>query len=610
LKLFKAPYKFLLKAIHANDANEDRAYLALTILTGIIAALVAVLLHKVTHYLVVEFRTNEAFDLRAIGFGLVAILISGYITTRKFPSTSGSGIPGVRVALAVFHGKITILNTIAKFVTSALSLSTGMSVGREGPTVSITAGIGSYLGQFFHLSKKRVKALVAVGSAGGIAAAFNTPIAAVVFTLEEIVGNLNAKILGAIIIASVTASVTAQILMGNSPALTMLNYKLGNYYELFFYLIIGLVASVAGPLWVKSVLKLRSINSKIFKGHKLSVILVSFFIIVAISYVRPEALGSGHDTIEEALLNLILDWKVLISLFVFKFIATTVSYGSGISGGLFMPTLLMGAILGSIVGSLCNLFFPEFGVNIGAYALVGMGAFFVSVIRAPFTSIIMVFEMTQDYHIILPLMIANITSYVISGRFHNGSIYESISEQDGIHLPTKDDNDVLETLTVDEAMVVEPKTLSASLTVEEALKVVKDLPFSGFPLLEKGQLVGMISLSEIGSYYAKGEKDKTLSEIAEKKIITIYPDQSLLVAFHKLNRFHVSRLPVVSRLNDKNIVGILTAENIVAQFGYHIQQDETDKHEELKEIERQVLEKSLETQAIDHQENNEDKENK
>ena len=502
--------------------------------------------------------------------GGLALFISGYLTTRHFPGTSGSGIPGIRVALAVFHGKITFLQTVMKFITSVLSLSSGFSLGREGPTAAIAAGVGSYFGQIFHLSKKKVKALVAIGAAGGIAAAFNTPIAAVVFTLEEIVGDLNAKVLGNIIISSVIASVAAHLLMGNNPTFETLAFELKHPSELIYYISVGLFSSVLGPLWTKSVLWIRDFNLRLFKGHRLTITMVTFCIIALFSHIHPEVLGSGHDTIEETLKSLIDDWHFLLSLFCLKFIATSLCYGSGVSGGLFLPTLLMGATLGALCGNLFQLILPNHEFQLSVFALVGMGSYFVSVIRAPFTSIIMIFEMTRNYPVILPLMLANIVSYYLSSKLHNGSIYESISEQDGIHLPTKDDNDILENLIVEDAMIQDVVTLNAKLTVGETAESIKSIPFTGFPILRNGLLVGMISRSEISQAISKELYEKSLQSIAEKKIITIYPDQSLMVAFHKLNRFHVSRLPVVSRINDKKIIGIITAENIVSLFGYHV----------------------------------------
>ncbi len=565
----------VLKVLLRNSVNEERTYFALTLIVGMLAALTAVGLHKATHFLVDFFKTGEPFTIRAFIWGGVAVLVSGFLTTRFFPGTSGSGIPGVRVALAVFHGKITIVQTIMKFLTSVLSLSSGFSLGREGPTAAIAAGIGSYFGQVFHLSKRKVKALVAIGAAGGIAAAFNTPIAAVVFTLEEIVGDLNAKVLGNIVVSSVIASVGAHLLMGNNPTFEALQFKLGHPRELVLYVIVGIVASIMGPLWTKSVLWTRKFNMKLFKGHRLTIIMVTFLIIAAISHIQPEVLGSGHDTIEEALQSLIQDWRFLLSLFILKFIATTLCYGSGVSGGLFLPTLLMGAILGTLCGTFFQILIPGQNIHLGAFALVGMGSYFVSVIRAPFTSIIMVFEMTRDYHVILPLMIANIAAYYISSKLHQGSIYESISEQDGIHLPTKEDNEILESLLVEDAMIQDPVSLNAKLTISEANDVIKELPYSGYPILKNGLLIGMIAKSEISQAMAKELGDQKISTIGERKIISIYPDQSLMVAFHKLDRFHVSRLPVVSRINDKKMIGIITAENIVSLFGYHVTSEDS-----------------------------------
>jgi len=566
----------LFKALFKNQVTEERTYFILTILTGVIAGVVAVTLNKGVHFLTDFFKTNEPFTLRTTLWGGAAIFISGWLTTRKFPSTAGSGIPRVRVALAVYHGRIKIGSTIAKFFTTLLSLSSGFSLGREGPTVAIASGFGSALGNYFHLSKNKVKALVAVGAAGGIAAAFNTPISAVVFTLEEVLGDLNAKMLGSIIIAAVVASVTGIVLTGNEHQFVELNYKMNSPGELFFYLAIGVCAALAGPLWVKSVLTIRKYNLKLLFGHRLTNIMVTFLIVAALSHVDYRVLGSGHSTIEEALLSLILDWRVLLTIFSLKFLATSLCYGSNVSGGLFMPTLFMGATLGSLVGALGENLFPELIMNSGAFALVGMGAYFAAVIRAPMTSVLIVFELTRNYNIILPLMIANGAAYLISLNIQKGSVYEMISEQDGIHLPSHEDNEVLDTLHIEDAMVTDVFKLEANLTVEAASKKTKDINISGFPVVKNGELVGMISNNDIATAMQKGEKDKEIFVIAERKIISVYPDQSLLVAFDKLRRFHVSRLPVVSRVNKKQILGIITAENIASKFGYHVTSEDDD----------------------------------
>jgi CIC family chloride channel protein len=572
----------LLKRLLKDEASEEKTYFALTIATGLFSALAAVALQTLTYDLTKFLGTGGVFTLRTFILGGLAVLISGYLTTRHYPSTSGSGIPGVRLALAVFHGKITFRSTIAKFVVTVLSLSSGMSLGREGPTVTIASGIGSALGNFFHLSKKKIKALVAIGAAGWISAVFQTPITAVIFTLEEVVGDLNAKILGSIIISSVLASVTAQAVTGNSSFFREITYHLNSPKELIFYLIIGVIAAIIGPLWVRCVLQLRKTNSKLFRGHKLTVMMVTFFLMGAFSFIHPAVLGGGHSTIESALLSLILDWRVLLSIFALKFIASAICYSSGISGGLYMPVLLMGATLGSLVAAISQLYFPEIILNPGSYALVGMGALFVSIIRAPFTSIILAFELTRNYSIILPIMIANIAALWISSKIHSHSVYESISEQDGIHLPTREDHEILEGLLVEDAMIYEPICLPAHLSVDEAMKFAKSQPYSGYPILRNGLLEGVVSASDLATAIAKGDGHRNLLDVAEKKVITIHPDQSLLVAFHKLNRFQVSRLPVVSRINDKKVVGIITAENIVSKFGYHLKDDNESNLESLE----------------------------
>lgn len=570
----------ILKSLLKDDESEEKTYFVLTLFTGVLGGVVAVLIHAITKKLIDFFGTGQAFEMKSWVFGALCILISGFITTRFFPSTAGSGIPGVRIALAVFHGRIRFLATIMKFIVSTLSLSSGMSLGREGPTVSITAGIGSALGEFFSLSKKRIKALVAVGTAGGLAASFHTPISAVVFTLEEVVGDLNAKMLGSIIISSVIASITAQFLTGHDSTFTELSYSLNDPIELVIYLALGVVASLAGVFWVKTVLKVRGMNRTVFKGHKLSSMLFAFIIMGLLSYIHPAVLGGGHDTIENALLSLILDWKTLAIVFALKFSATALCFSTGVSGGIFLPTLLIGAMLGSLVGTVGGYVFPESTASLGAYALVGMGAYFVAVIRAPFTSILMVFELTRNYNIILPLMIANVVSYFISNRLHAGSIYESISEQDGVHLPKKEDHDLLHSIVVEDAMVTNVVSLSADQEVEKAYELSKQHNYSGFPVIQNNKLIGMISTNELRTQFAKENGTLKVKEVCEKQIVSIYPDQSLLMAFHKLKKYQISRLPVVSRLNDQRLVGLITAENIVSKFGYHIQEDDDEIEDE------------------------------
>ena len=243
-----------------------------------------------------------------------------------------------------------------------------------------------------------------------------------------------------------------------------------------------------------------------------------------------------------------------------------------------MPTLLLGASLGGFIGSLSQMAFPEISPNVGAFALIGMGAFFAAVIKAPFTSIIMIFELTRDYNIILPLMISNIIAYALARTLNDSSIYECISEQDGIHLPKKEDYEILDTFIVEEAMVTDVKTIEADCLIETALETVKDSSISGYPVLDKQKnLIGIISSNEIKAAILKKENEADrIKDICMKKVIKIYPDQSLMYALHLLDKFHISRIPIVSRLDDKKVIGIITANDITHRFGLHVSENSTD----------------------------------
>jgi CIC family chloride channel protein len=439
----------ILSALERFKLSQDQLFYSLTLLIGVLSGCMAIILHYCVGAFSSFLGTDRAFEGQTFFWGGLSLIIAAFITFKLFPFTSGSGIPSVRVALAVSHGRISWRDWSAKFFASLFSLSSGLSMGREGPTVTICSGIGSSLGRLFSLPKEKVKTLCAVGSSAGIAAAFNTPIAAVIFTLEEILGDLNTrKKLGPIVISSVIASVTALTLVGDKTVFPQVKYELGSPFELIIYLGIGIVAAFLGPLWVTSILKLREVNKTWFSNKKLVYILLVFVVIGGMSMVSPAVLGSGHMTVSQTLLGEIPYTRVLLLLLVMKLIATTLSYSTGLSGGLFMPTLFIGAMVGGVVATaIQGLGFES--LAIGSCALVGMGAFFAAVIRAPFTSILMIFEMTRDYEIILPLMIANITAFGLSKRLKKGSVYENLSEQDGIHLPgSEEDNEILSSLLI------------------------------------------------------------------------------------------------------------------------------------------------------------------
>lgn len=557
---------------HKLNLDEENILLILTLIIGVGSGILATSLKHAIHFSLEFFKTDKSPTLTSILIGLAFIVISGALTKFLAPKTAGSGIPTLKIAITAHHGKVPFFDWFMKYITSMLSLSSGMVLGREGPTVAITSGLGSSLGRLFSLSHSKVKSLVAVGAAGGIAAAFNTPMAAVMFTMEEVMGNLTARSLGPIIISSVVASITAKFLDGGESMFSVLQYKFEDPMSLPFYLAVGIVCAIIGPVWVRFLLAYRK-RAKAFCGEgSLILMVVPFLFLIAVAYYSPLVMGGGDDIINDALLSKLTDWKVILFLFFVKAVFAALFLSSGISGGIFMPTLFMGAMIGSLVG-IGAYEFSGGSFEIGSFALVGMGAYFATVIRAPFTSILIIFELTQDYKIVLPLMIANVTAYVLSQRFTDGSIYEQISEQNGVHLPTKEDNEILDSLTVEESMIRDVKSLEAAMTIREALSVVNHCEITGYPVVKNNKLVGIITVNEIGQAFARSQGACTLEDLCIKNIMHIYPDQSLMVAFHYLKKFRIGRLLVVSREDDFNLVGIITAEDIVNSFGFHIKED-------------------------------------
>ncbi len=428
------------------------------------------------------------------------------------PTTGGSGVPRIKILLAVHHGIIHAREWITKFFTTLLTLSSGAPLGYEAPIIFITGGVGSTLARYWGFSEKKLKDLVYVGCAAGIAAAFNTPIAAVIFVFEEITGTMSTKSMGPILISSLIASITASTLIGRNSIFTPQTYSFNDPKELFFYLAMGLVAGVAGPLFIKSTLTVKKISMTFFKHHRLTPMLFAFIVVGLLSLLSPEVPGNGLETINEYLLGNVPAIESLLILLVLKFIASALCNGSGMSGGIMLPIMFFGAVIGGLFGQIATYLLGIDHMQIGAFCLVGMGAFFASVIRTPFTSVILVFEMTRDYRIVLPLMVANLISYFLSEKISPGSIYEKSAHFEGYELPHHDEEDLLVQATVEEVYVS-----------------------------DKGQFDTNPSFAEV-----------------------IYPDQSLSYALIKLKKNKSKKhLKVVNRVNPKEIYGTISLDNIL-----------------------------------------------
>ena len=413
--------------------REHQLFLALSIVVGVLAGLAAVLFT-----LAIDRTSHLLFGVAPSTLRLFIIppavsVLTGILLAKVFPDVRGSGVPQTEVAFHLQGGVIPPRVPLGKFLTGVLCIGSGHSMGREGPSVQIGAGIASIAGQWVGLSDARIKELVPIGAAGALAAAFNTPVAAVLFALEEIIGDMNATLLGSTVVASVASVIVERSILGNEPLFRVPTYRLVHPAELAAYALLGIVGGLVSVVFCKVLLALRAAFRRLPAASLAFQPAIGGLVIGAILIAVPEVMGVGYEYVNQALNGGLL-FKTMVLLCGVKLLATIVSYSSGNAGGIFAPSLYIGAMVGGAVGIIVRRFAPFPVANPGAYALVGMGTLFAGIIRAPMTSVFMIFEITQDYQILVPLMVANLLSFVISRRYQPVPVYHALLEQDGVHL--------------------------------------------------------------------------------------------------------------------------------------------------------------------------------
>ena len=431
--------------------SERQRLLPVTILAGGVCGLAAVVFHICCGWLqaLLINRATSAPGHSWIWWTILTPALGGLIAGLGLqywvPAAAGSGIPQVKVAYARRSGIISLKETIGKFVLCTVQLGAGASLGLEGPTVQICTGVSSFLARAARLSPENSKRLSSVGMAAGIAAAFNAPIAAVTFTLEELIGSLDQTMLTGVIVAAALAAVVENKVLGHNPVFRVPhNYELANSSSLIWYALLGLLAAVLSVAFTDSLLWLRAWFRRLDSVPRwvqpaiggaatggLAVVAIGFFHLNGIA-------GNPYDTLTMALTGATsLTVGAMVTLCLLKLAATVMSYSSGGAGGIFAPALFMGGMLGGAVGYLDVAVFHHSADSIGAFAVVGMGAAFAGIVRAPMTSVLIIFEMTSGYGLILPLMIANMSAFALARHWRHTPIYEALLEQDGIDLTPK-----------------------------------------------------------------------------------------------------------------------------------------------------------------------------
>jgi len=415
--------------------REGHLFVALSIVVGVLAGLSAVLFTVTIERVGRLLFGVQPSTLRLVAVPTLVSVATGFLLARVFPDVRGSGIPQTETAYHLHGGRMRPAAPFGKFLTGVLCIGSGHSMGREGPSVQIGAGIASVVAQWLRLPPQRIRELLPIGAAGALAAAFNTPVSAVLFALEEIVGDMNAPLIGSAVVASVASVLVERSILGNEPLFRVPTYHLVHPVELIAYAALGVAGGLLSLVFCKALLALRAAFRRLPAGTTPWQPAIGGLAIGLLIVAVPQVMGVGYEYVDEAL-NGGLVLRTMMGLCLLKILATVVSYSSGNAGGIFGPTLYIGAMAGGAMGIIVQRVAPFAVGDPGAYALVGMGALFAGIIRAPMTSVFMIFELTQDYQILVPLMVANLLSFVISRRYQRETIYHALLAQDGVHLPS------------------------------------------------------------------------------------------------------------------------------------------------------------------------------
>lgn len=479
----------------------------------------------------------------------------------------GHGVPEVMEAVAMRSGLIRKRLVVVKSLASAICIGTGGSVGREGPIVQIGSAIGSSFGQILKLSGNRMRNLLGCGAAAGIAATFNAPIAGAIFALEIILGEFEIGTFGPIVLSSVIATVISRAFLGNYPAFIIPKHDLVSTWEIPIYLIMGFFCGLVALLFTKSLYK----TEDLWDGFKVPAYIkpaLGGVCIGGLSLLFPQILGVGYESITIALLGK-MSWSLLLALVFVKIAATSLTIGSGGSGGIFAPSLFIGAMLGGVFGHIVHALFPTVTASPGAYSLVGMGAVVAGTTHAPITSILILFEMTDDYRIILPVMMTCIISVLTASQLQRESIYTMKLVRRGVDVKAGKEVSILKSLLVKDYMVRNLVSVSENLTLDGLLHLIKESTHSYFPVVNsRDELVGILSLQDIRPALLEDTLMNLIiaKDIMKENVVTLTSDQDLHEAMAKFGSKGIDQIPVVDSKNPKKILGMLRKTDVINAY--------------------------------------------
>jgi len=556
-------------------AREERLFLLLSIFIGVISGLLVVSFRMAIDWLQVLLlgsapgpRQPRLFIVPAV-IGLVVAVLTRYV----FPQVRGSGVNQTKAALYINNGYISFRTVIGKFVLSALAIGSGHSLGPEDPSLQIGAGVASLISRRMGMSRERLRLFAPIGAAAGLAAAFNAPISAILFVIEEVIGQWNAAVLGSIVLSAVSSVVVARSFWGSEPMFRIPTVTFSSR-ELFAYTVLGVFGGVAALIFSKALGYLRPRLRRQSAWKQMLQPGLAGLLVGGIGYFGlPQVMGAGYEVIDQAM-HAQFAWKMLLLLALFKIIATTLSFSSGTPGGMFAPTLFIGAMLGAAIGAFEKLYFPHLHLtgSLASYALVGMGVLFAAFLRAPLTSVFMVLEVSGNYSIIVPVILANTIAYVISRSLQPVPIFEMLTHQDGLYLPSMEEQREESELHIEDAMQpVAVPILQGSETIADAAKSMAQysgMEGSSAVLVDCGEgLWYAATHEELEAIFAKAEEDPAASlamKLGTERTPILFPDLPLSSTLPHFKRWPL--LPITNRAMRGALEGTVSMADVLRRY--------------------------------------------
>jgi len=545
--------------------REEQVFLLLAIIIGLFSGLLVVLfrlLIETLRIMLLGSALRPSFP-RVVIVPALAGLVIAVLVIKVFPKIRGSGVNQTKGALYIYDGYIASSTVIGKFFVSALAIGSGQSLGPEDPSLQIGAGVASFLGRKLKLTRERLRLIAPVGAAAGLAAAFNAPITAVLFVIEEVIGRWSAGILGAIVLSAISSVVVERWFLGDTPLFRIPSYHLVHPAELLAYAAMGVIGGFASLVFVKVVSYLRPKLRTLPHWTQYFQPAAAGLIIGLIGVRYPQVMGAGYEYMDQAMHGR-FTWQFLAILAGLKILSTALSFASGTPGGLFAPVLFIGAMIGGSVGMSAQTFFPHLTIPAGAYALVGMGTLFAGILRAPMTSVFMIMEVSGNYSIILPVIISNTIAYLISRSFQPVPIFDILSRQDGLDLPSLEEEREVGILRVEDAMRPAPiRALRSEEPLYSARAVVRNAPDTELLLVSfpDGRWGAITAETLMGLTV---DETTPLGDYVTIHLPLLYPDQALDAALRQIKDWPL--LPVIHRADLRRLVGIISLKDIIAAY--------------------------------------------